>query len=511
MAPPQKQNTVMKRLLLFTVLCLSFCQLPSQNWRFSYHGDFPLGRTHFLDGFVDEDGVTFLVGQEGPDNDHPETLIMRIEPNGMHSEIKYHKEGFYSKATCITEMNDHNLFVAGNLLDEADDYIMVLIFDKQLNLLEERQYAKEIEALSFGDCKCALDSHGNVIVATTVIQDNPYQGTWDRGVMFKFNAHGDIVSHRYLIEEYPDPFYFFMDFHLRQMWYKNEDESLLCLAPGYGNVMSFITLDSAFNYIEEYPIWRIKDEKIDHTLNYDCYTDHWYSEEEALFFSSRGDYEHNKLRISRVNTQGEFLEYIFFNERGDTIDDAAWSRCMATVNDSTFYFSTFYHTQILHPGIACVYLLNKNMEIIGRHIDDDHNCYRAELIFPTSDGGCITVHDSCSYQALSPIRHPVVSKLTQDDFTTIPWTAISSDQRQSYCLPYPNPTEDILNIPLKGLDVRQARCQVYDHKGCPIIDVVVNADNTTLHLDVSRLKTGIYHYKVYSSKQTLLIEKFIKK
>ena len=252
---------MMKKCLLTIAMGLFFFQVSAQEWVVSYVGDYPSGLTTLVDGFIDEDGVTFLAGREGVDDEVSDALLMRIEPDGRHTEFKYLKEGYHSKATCIIEMNDHNLFVAGHLSDEADDYIMVLVLDKQFNLLHERQYEKEVEAVSFRDCKAALDCHDHVIVSTAVVQDNQYQGTDIHGVFFKFTYQGDLVSHRYLIEEYPHPLYFFMDFRLRQMWYKEETETLLCLSTGYGGVLSFVTFDSAFNYVEEHPIWR---DEIDH-------------------------------------------------------------------------------------------------------------------------------------------------------------------------------------------------------------------------------------------------------
>lgn len=501
----------MKKKLYFSIaFCLFHMLLSAQEWSINYQGSHPSGRTHFRDGFVDEDGVTFLAGQEGPDDDTPETLFMRIEPDGSHSEFLYQKTGCHSKATCILEMQDHNLFVAGNLYDDTDDYVMVLILDKQLNLLEERQYEKETEAQAFGQCKATTDSHGNVIISTSVLQNNGPSGDCNHGVFYKFDNHANLISHRYLIEDYPSPLYYLMDFQMQQMWYDAEAETLLCLVPGFGNIMSFITFDSAFNYIEEYPIWRDDPEKLDHSLFLDCYTDHWYSNDEALFFSSYGDYHCNKLRVSRINTHGEFLEYIHLNERTDTIDDPARPRCMATGNDSTFYFSFFYHTLECFPGIACIYLLNDRLEIIGRHLDDEHDRYRSSIVLPTNDGGCITVIDSCDYFLTVNTSHPVIKKLTQQDFEQVSCSLAPNEHIPSHHGAYPNPCEASLYIPMSN-NGDNIRCHVFDNHGRTIINRRVNPHGNTLVLDVSKLKKGIYHYRIYSNKEALLSDTFIKK
>ena len=501
----------MKKLILALLFSFIYLNIPAQEWNIHYSGDYPEGCTHFHDGFIDEDGVTFLAGQTGPDTDTPETLFMRIEPDGSHSEYKYSKPGFHSRATCIIETPDHNLFAAGNLYGETDDFVIVLILDKQLNLLEEKQYAKEVEGDSFGICKATLDSHQHIIVSTYVIQENAYQGFDYRGMFYKFDTHGDLISHRYLYEDYPHPVYFFFDFRLRQMWYKPDNETLLCLAPGYGNMLSFITFDSTFNYIEEHEIWQDDIDRSDHTLYRDCYTDYWYSEEEALFFSSRGDADHNKLRVSRVNTQGEILDFIRLNERADTIDDAAHSRCMAAANDSIFYFSFYYHTLSYYPGTACVYMLNDHQEIIGRYVDDELDCYRSQLVLASADGGCITVNDSCNYYSFTSKTRPIIKKLRIEDFETIP-LSISHDERPHSATgeAYPNPCNEIIHIPVPYDSHPNIRCQVYDHFGHIVIDRIVR-HSSMLELDVSQLRTGVYHYRIYTDKDTLLTEKFIKK
>ncbi|MBR4392382.1 MAG: T9SS type A sorting domain-containing protein [Bacteroidales bacterium] len=499
----------MKKHHYITILLfLLYGNLSSQSWVVNYHG-YPLGRTHFSAGFVDEDGVTFLSGQEGPDNDRPKTLLMRINQDGSHSETIYDAEGFYSKATCIVETDDHHLFVAGHLFDDTEDYLIILLFDKNLNLLSEQRIEKEVDAISFGTCRASSDNHGNIIVSSSVKQANEYGGYYSRGVFFKFNRLGEMISHRYLVEEYPSPEYFLMNFQLRQMWYRNDSETLLCLVPGYGGVMSFITFDSDFNYLEEHPIWREIDEKVDHTLFDDCYTDHWLSDSEALFFSSRGDADHNKLRISRLNTQGKFLEYIHLNERPDTIDDAAKHRCMATANDSTFYLSFHQHTIPYYPGSACVYLLNDKMEIIGRHIDETHEAFRSFLIFPTKDGGCITVNDSCIMSSFATQSHPVITKLSRNDFETIPWSVSNTYIDKIHA--YPNPTEGRLTIPLCGLNLSDARCQIYDNLGRLITDRQIHNCDASILLDLSKLDPGIYCYRIYANDKTLFSERIIKK
>ncbi len=499
-----------KKIFFFVSIYLYCVSLPAQEWSVRYPTGHPSGYNHFHDGFIDKDGTLSLVGQEGPTKDFPDAILFRVGPNGSHSAYKYSKPGFRSLANCIVEMSDDRIFVTGNLMNDTSDRLMVLIFDKGLNLLAERLYDKEVDSLTFGKSRAILDSHGNVIVSTYATQNNGYKGVFHRGIFFKFNQQGDTLRHRYLLAEEPDPVAYLVDFRLRQMWYDSKTERLLCLVPGYGGVMSFITFDSDFNYIEEHPIWNDQIAKSDRTLYRDCYTDHWFSEEEALFFSSIGDADHNRLRVSRVTTQGEILEIFPLNARADTIDDAAQPRCMAAPNDSTFYFSFHYHPWGYYPGTACVYQLNKQLELVGYHIDDDHDSYRTCLIFPTADGGCITVNDSCNYYPFATKTLPIVRKLGPADFIHIPWSITENNQALPSVNAYPNPCFETLHIPITT-EYQHTRCQVYDLQGRILMDCMVQPSGTLLNLDVSTLKPGLYHFRIYSDQTTLFSEEFLKK
>lgn len=499
----------MKIICITTILCLIGSWASAQRWTIDYLGEHPTGRTHITSGFVDLDGVTFLAGYTGPDTDHPEAFFMRIEADGSFTTLTYQKESCRSRATSIVETDNHQLFVAGNLYDSHDDYVLILLLDKQLNILNESVYEKEVTSLSFGTCVADLDTHNHVIVSTTVEVENGFNGTDDYGVFFKFDNQGNLVSRRYLIEEYPDPLFFIKDFHLRQLWYK-EDETILCLAPGYGGVMAFITFDSAFNYIEEHQIWRNDEKKSDHTLHHDCYTDYWYSEDEALFFSSRGDYDHNDLRISRINTQGTYLDYILLTQTPDTIYEPGIHRCMATANDSTIYYSFCYHTYPLYPGIACVYRFNKQLEITGRYLKDDCENYRAALVFPTSDNGCIVVNHYSPQAPLEHSGHPFIERLSEKDFEHCPLTVTQTNYYQHGPDPFPNPADNVIHIPLNDFKPYQIRCQIYDHQGRLVMDRKIGPGDADLQIDVSGLKPGAYHYRIYTQDKTLLSKKFIK-
>ena len=88
MTPPLKTTVMMKKLILALLFSFIYLNIPAQEWNIHYSGDYPEGCTHFHDGFIDEDGVTFLAGQAGSDTDTPEAIFMRIEPGKNESELR---------------------------------------------------------------------------------------------------------------------------------------------------------------------------------------------------------------------------------------------------------------------------------------------------------------------------------------------------------------------------------------------------------------------------------------
>lgn len=500
----------MRKRTMTWLFCLLCSPLFPQSWVINYEG-YPSGYTLAADAFMDEEGVVFLTGQEGESREKPETLVMRIEPDGSHSEYLHHKEHCHTRGTCILELSNHLLLVTGNCYSDTDDSVMVLILDKQLHLLREKCYPKEVDAISFGECKAILDRHGMVIVATSVKQPTAYTTFTNYGVFLKLDQEGNLVSRRYLIEDYPDPLYFITNFNLRQMWY-HDDETFLCLAPGYGGVMAFITFDSAFNYIEEYPIILDHEGRSDQTLCKDCFTDYWPSDDEALVFSGNCDKDRNHLRVSRVNTHGEYLQYLHLHERPDTLDVPANRRCMATANDSTHYLSFFYHHYWYpdNPGMAGVYLLNDHLDIVGRYFDEDSACYRSRLILPTHDGGCLVVNCLCNCESYVNEEHPYIFRLSREDFETVVWSVSDTADGPISGNAYPNPTYDVLHIPINLPETEKVRGRIVDQTGRTVSDQSLPVLSGTLHLNVSHLRSGVYYYHIYTPSQTLLTERFVK-
>ena len=156
----------------------------------------------------------------------------------------------------------------------------------------------------------------------------------------------------------------------------------------------------------------------------------------------------------------------------------------------------------------------KGQQVILRKEEYRNNGTLAMLML-TEDGdnyGCITVNDSCSYEPISQIRHPVIRKLTLEDFEHVPLTIGEqhTGQDDKTSMHFPNPTEGTLNIPLPCFE-QQVRCRIYDSKGIIVTDRIVASDTQLLQFDVSKLKNGLYHYQIYTPNKTLLQGKFVKK
>lgn len=499
----------MTKHLLFTIaVSLMTCMVTAQSWTIRCRDLNAFEYTEFEDGFIDNQGVAFLAGRSGDDHEQSKAYLMRIDSDGTPSTIRY-EEGVCSCLNSIIEYDEGRIFAAGNLSDENEDFIFTMFLDKNLNVLSTCRYAKEQNGNRFGRCTAIPDGEGHIVVASSLEKEYSFL-IESKGVLLKYNDENIPILSRYLIADYPDPFYYMNRFKVRQMWFNNDDNTFLCLVPGTDGIYSFITFDTDFNLLEERPIQDEMSDILGHTLSDDCYTDLWKSDE-AIVFSSLGWFDHNKLRVMKINTDGDFLDFIHFNERGDTIDNVSLYHCMAAANDTTLFFSTDYSIYPAYPGTANIYLLNDRLEIIGNHLDDKDESLRSSIILASPDGGCISVYDSCSYQYNCSDSYPIISKLSREDFHCIPWSIKNHETPNLSSLDvYPNPTDGILYIPFDTFDGRHSRCQIKDMAGRTLLDCLLDTNTGTLQIDVSSLNKGLYNYVIYNNKNIITKGTFIK-
>lgn len=109
-------------------------------------------------------------------------------------------------------------------------------------------------------------------------------------------------------------------------------------------------------------------------------------------------------------------------------------------------------------------------------------------------------------------KHPVIKKLSPNDFEQVFLSVeATTDNTAELTMPYPNPADDVIHIPLPEKETTHRRIRISDTKGLVVVDRIVEQDASLIRLDISGLKPGLYQYTLYTPETTLLTKKFIKK
>lgn len=210
--------------------------------------------------------------------------------------------------------------------------------------------------------------------------------------------------------------------------------------------------------------------------------------------------------------------HVFGHHLLEPADSCAWvsdGRNTAYVNDSTiFAFSSFCHSLYsssvyLQANIA---LFDKQLNLLGRKVikeDDVRHCFGVPAVF--NDGGCLVQVRSWSgsnYQG-EPFSHYELMKLRREDIE-ITWDVVQENEVSSQAIPYPNPTNGILNILIGDADCRGARLQIFDLTGEKCFDCAINEQGNCITLNVQNLEAGMYVYRVISDTKETITGKFVK-
>ena len=92
----------------------------------------------------------------------------------------------------------------------------------------------------------------------------------------------------------------------------------------------------------------------------------------------------------------------------------------------------------------------------------------------------------------------------------ITWDVVQETEENLVTQAYPNPTNGIINIPIKNKENYASRIQIFDAKGIKCLDCAFEKVGNIITLDTKNLGTGLYIYKVISNKGLLAKGNFIK-
>lgn len=459
------------------------------------------------DGIVDSEGNVVMIGSVGGDSGSGyDGIVFKVFPDGDYIYRQVTKQDTTCQFGSITLLDNGNYLITGRYavgeIPENKDRLLILILNPELETVLEKTYLLNNENyVTFGlEFNTLVEPDGNIVFANTRKTPGGSSYNYDHYFM-RFNQLGDTLLTRGY-ETFPSA-------SIGALRLVPNSDTLMVIGYGYrqSGGEEILFLDHEFNVIEV--IYIGQHLNVTGRQNSDI----WLSQTE--FLMTRNGITENKKReynavVSRLNTSGEFLQELVLN-RPDTNDYIAWYKNMSYRNDSTIYIGVNQvHLNWNMSAQSVVYLIDKNMNLLGRKDLNDDAYYEIVSMEATADDGCMLfgsrITDVGQYK-----RDIYIQKILREDFELI--TSVEDYPLDKIAAKvWPNPADNLLYISLEGLEAGQDfRLRIYNTAGMKYLDKALTVSGNTVQCRIDVLPAGTYVYKIEADKQHLLSGKFIKK
>lgn len=439
---------------------------------------------------------------------YPHALCVDLEGDYVSGEIDRDVvEGSFNSAIGI---GDNNIFVTAYCTDKVGSGIYekmwIAVMNPDLNVLCENYVMVEKPYMSFGYTAHVVINGNNEFVVLVKVAENVTDGIMSNCdfVFYKFDSQCNLLSSNCL-----------------ENTSYNSDISDFVFIPDldcyavFGRAMNVTGVSSVFYVDENFNL--ISCMPIDNHDNYQNYirpyfisVGHLYEDNSMLMSMQTGNTvtqaEYCPL-VLRVDTNMNILDSIMFERCGVT-DYVSQYNSMVYVDSNTIYVSSFEVRDMFCtiPNEALVYLINDDMDLIGKKIFK-FGCFMNVLyIQPVADGGCIVQ----AYCERGTDKVAVLCKLNVDDFRDNDDIVIDEYREELAVEVYPNPVSSVLNINIETLKSKDIRVKIYDISGRRCLEEQSVIESGVVTLDLSSLNKGMYCCWITDGDGNFMTETFIK-
>ncbi len=456
-------------------------------------------------GIIDEENILF-VGRSGNNG----SLIKMYDDGQYETTLFPIEEGNRLNLYNIIPLANEGFFVSGgNSIGE----LQTLILDKNFTIEQEQTIQVEEGFLGFMGSDAVMDDDGTIVLLATARRTYPnLEGSYQYiGVLFRFSQTGECLNCHYLLAEPPDPLYNIHQIINQKLMEDPFSDRIIAMCAGLNGLQSFLYFDYDLNLAENHFIidHSIPESNISRYVD-DFYANYWYNENEMLIAATQRDstgVNRPHLLIGRVNREGLITEKTEIN-KPDTL--LYFSRKVyANTSDSTIYVLARCHTvNWLGPFYPQVYLVNKDLEVLGCLSFWDYLNCEFTSVLSTEDDGCVMVITRSTLYYDTPQQS--IIRLSREDFNPI-WAIRETTRQEIMANVFPNPANeeinfDLTNIPMDG----SVRLGITNITGQTFLDRKVYGTGNLLTVGVTTLPTGTYTYCLYQKDKILSKGKFIK-
>ena len=475
----------------------------TQKWNIEYDTDEYVSHI-FISGDNSGD-YDYFVGFYNEDvSDLDVAAAICVDENGHYKDRVFWQDCGKSKFTNVLSMEDGNAFVSGYCSDDKSselyDKLWVAVLNPDLDVISERYVDLETPYVTYCGYTYTLRNDDDEIVLLTRVSDyESYEDGYFDYVFYTFDDSCNMTEFSYLENETHrsdiTDFTLVPDMRRYAIFGNGMDAS------GMSNV---IYVDEDFNYLSleffddmaDYP---------DLMLPIWMRAGYWYDDSHFLMSAqttmTTGINDWCPF-VVKMDTDMNVLKTLDL-ERVDTVDYVFQFNSMSYVNPEMIYVATFRERRKL-PNELNVYLINEELELLGRKNIVTENCFFGLHVHSTKDKGCIIV----GKETIPDSEPTILYKLGADEF------GIDIDVIETECdfemSCYPNPVSSVMNVNVGNYMYEKVSITIKDVSGRRYVDREILLDGNVLRLDVSPLEVGTYFYEITKNKECIIKSKFIK-
>ncbi len=442
-----------------------------------------------------------------------DALAIKVTSDGNYITRRFEMGDTVSFLTEVILLDDGNYMAFGSYSTLGDfdamDHYWIIKLDPELNTIFEKTF---LVNSFYHNCAAghSIIVNNNITVVGLASFLDPPNPTAFRDLMFvKINQDGDTLLTKYHHNQ-------FSQYPLELMQVPNSNDYILIMQGEFNSISSSalnIRLDSVFN------ITGInKPTSPDINFRSQGSSDHWLSDSSYLYSASisypdKMGKNETAIGVFEIDTNMNILQHQYLY-RPDTIEYAAWINSMAYANDTTIYiggFQSVMNPWANEPTILEMYVVDKELNLLG------YKDYGADAnnqlfgIMPTSDGGCLMYATRFDNEGI-PERDIRIIKLLREDIELeiSPLTATEETLKQVGYKAYPNPATEMISIPLLEYSNNNKRISLFTIEGKKVLDRKVTGEGNVLQVDIHSLTPGIYIYQISAEGEKTVKGKFFK-
>ena len=485
----------MKRFVAIALLLFGSFSLFAQQWEAIIN---TLGETVYATG-----GAVNKFNQVVFSIYNDETAeILSVDNNGEYIkrsfDIAGEKTGFLDIAYI-----ENIIYALGYSIDTMTEthYVRIVTTNDQLEVLSDYRYPVDEECyIHEPHGRLLVDNDGTVIATVPVVWDESVYSHPTIASFWRFNRNGELLNSHYT-KSISDAFFRLIVYDMRKL---DDDSSFVAIGDGWISNPSIMFFDYDFN-MTDYS--RIMFEDNEFLFQCDSYYSGYQFDNQHLFVvgsQSVHDITKPHLLMTKVDLEGNIEQRLVIDEP-DILYRGLNSPMASAANDSTIYItSSCYERYWSNPVFGQLYLINRDMELLGSITLSDLMGANPCMVISTHDDCCIVV--GRKYKDYMYVR-----KYSREDFNLIPCSVKDVPKEQIKATAFPNPASDEIHFDISGLPTgKENRISISDAMGRTVMSRIIRGEGNVLTVGIADFKPGIYTYQIYNAEKEIVGGKFVK-